>query len=562
MSCYASQLARFRPSTDSLVRPALVAALALFPFVAHAQLGVGGAQILQQGAGGIPGSAATNEEMGRALAVGDFNNDGRDDLAIGSPGEHVGPTTDSGLVTVVYGATGGLDATTGVVFDLNGPAGQVAGSGDLLGSSLTVGDFDFDNFDDLAIGVPGYRVATGGGSLFEGAGAVLVLYGGAGGLSETGAQIWHQGGDGVVGAPEENDFFGAAVAAGDFNGDFFADLAVGVVGEAVGAVEDAGAVNVIFGSPTGLSTSLIAPDNQILVQEDLGSSSSETGDQFGRALAAGDFNADGKADLAIGTPFEDWVGTNAAGVVFVVLGSSNGLSLVGDLVYSQDEAGIEGGADTNDYFGWALVAGDFDGDGIADLAVGSPGEPVGAAATGNDPGVKGVAGFSAGAVDILRGVDGFGLSFTAIAHLDRADAGGVRAEGEMFGRALAAFDVGGDARAELVVGASGVTVDGFVGAGEAYVFFGVNEVAPTLVQNSSQSGAVPGIVEEDDGFGTTLATGDFDGNGFDDLAVGLPGEDVGAQVDGGAVNVLLSEQLFRDGFEGGSTDAWSATEPQ
>src|SRR3954469_8244617 len=95
---------------------------------------------------------------------------------------------------------------------------------------------------------------------------------------------------------------GQGVARADFNGDGFGDLAVGVPDENVGAAQlaNAGAVNVIYGSATGLPDS----GNQCLpqVQARAGGDSPEADDRFGSALAGGDFNNDGRADLAVGAP--------------------------------------------------------------------------------------------------------------------------------------------------------------------------------------------------------------------------------------------------------------------
>ena len=515
---------------------------------AEAQLGVPGSQIFQQGESGVPGAPAALEQFGRALASGDFDGDGFVDLALGAPRESIAPVAEAGSVTVLYGGAAGLAGAGSEVWDLNGPAGQVASTGDRLGSALAAADFDHDGFADLALGVPYRDVVTPEATLEARAGAVLVLYGSAGGLIEAGAQYFRQGAGGIVGALEEDDFFGEALATGDFDGDGFADLAIGVPGEDVGAVTNAGAVNVVYGSAAGLSTAPGTSANGIWTQGDLGSSQDEASDEFGHALAAGDFNDDGRDDLAVGAPRENWGAVIDAGAVFVLLGSDNGLTALGQQVRTQDDGGIPGDADPDDHFGSSLASGDFDGDGVEDLAVGSPGEQVGGES-------------EFGLVHLLPGVPGLGVSSVASAMLDRSQLAGLAASGDRFGAALAAGNFDGGSAAELVIAAPGAEVAGADSAGVIYIVSGLVPATPVVVGTFSQDGAVPGAVESGDAFGETLAPGDFDGNGFADLAVGLPFEDVGATLDAGALNALYSQGLFRDGFESGGSGAWSAVLP-
>ena len=119
------------------------------------------------------------------------------------------------------------------------------------------------------------------------------------------------------------------MAAGDFNGDGLADLAVGVPYDDLpgirgqGWVYDAGAVNVIYGSYAGLSATMYA--DQYWHQNVAGvEDTAEAADNFGYAVAVGDFNGDGSDDLAIGVPGEDVSGVQDAGAVNVLYGSGLG----------------------------------------------------------------------------------------------------------------------------------------------------------------------------------------------------------------------------------------------
>jgi FG-GAP repeat protein len=117
------------------------------------------------------------------------------------------------------------------------------------------------------------------------AGAVNLLYGGAGGLSTSGNQFWSQNSAGVADAAEGADLFGAALAPGDLNGDGRDDLAAGVPFEGLGSVDGAGAVNVLYGNAGGLSTT----GNQFWSQNSTGiADTPEAGDNFGTSLGGSD----------------------------------------------------------------------------------------------------------------------------------------------------------------------------------------------------------------------------------------------------------------------------------
>ncbi|HYN35531.1 MAG TPA: hypothetical protein VEV82_01000, partial [Actinomycetota bacterium] len=164
--------------------------------------------------------------------------------------------------------------------------------------------------------------------------------------------------------------------AGDFNGDTHDDLAVGseediVTDEGPEAGKNAGAVNVIFGSPTGLT----AANDQLWHQNSTGvDDEAELNDDFGVALTAGDVGGGAEDDLIIGVPGEEFSPAGNAGAVHVLFGSATGPTTLGTQFWTQDSSGILDQSETNDFFGATLTVGGLDVDPPLDLVVGAQGE--------------------------------------------------------------------------------------------------------------------------------------------------------------------------------------------
>jgi hypothetical protein len=401
--------------------------------------------------------------------------------------------------------------------------------GDGTGGGAARGDFNGDNIADLAVGVP-FEDQDGVNAV----GGVNIIYGSPTGLTSTSDQFLDETDFGFGYA--SNDHFGWALASGNFNGDEFSDLAIGIPDRDSTGLANTGRVVLIDGSLSGL---LLSTARELDV-----TGGGTTGGRIGAALVWADFNDDGFGDLAVGAPnaeiFALFCTTRDAGAVHVFYGSETGLRQFGRQTISQRPCGttIGDAAESGDRFGFSLAAGDFDGDGGADLVVGIPGEDLGLFDK-----------VDAGKIFFYRGFDDTGLSIVNPRQelsQDTPGVGGGAETGDQFGMALATGDFNGDGRADLAVGIpfedllDNTASDG----GAIQVFLAPNDnILGDLVDAAgdifiSQSNLPNVSVESGDRFGWALAVGKFDGDSFADLAVGAPGENIGTVADAGIVHVL------------------------
>lgn len=469
----------------------------------------------------------------------DFNGDGFADLIMPAPGEKIGQAKAAGAINIVYGTAEGLKSEGSQMLSQGADGmSDTPEKFDRFGRRTAFGDFNGDGFSDLVASATGEDSSSG---------AVTVIYGSASGLVAGDNQTFRLGKDGVLGTPEDSAYFGWKLAVGDFNGDGKDDLAIAASDEDAGGSPDSGAVHVLYGSGSGLTT----VNNQRWCQGGGGlQGAAEPGDYFGMAMAAGDFNGDGWDDLAVGCPYENGNGTYNCGAVNVIYGSGSGLSSTGNQFWHQDSPGIANAINGYEYFGWALAAGDFNNDGKDDLAIGADSENV----DGKN---------ETGAVHVLYGSSNKGLRSTGSQFWTQnsegiADACEAR---DRFGASLSVGDFNGDGFGDLVIGALGESIDAKNLAGATHVLYGsAGKLTSAGSQFWSQDvSGVAGASAGGDTFGSMLLVGDFDGDGKDDIGIGVPFETIGGAAEAGAINVLYG--AANKGLKAARNQLWTQDSP-
>jgi hypothetical protein len=364
-------------------------------------------------------------------------------------------------------------------------------------------DFDGDGQPDLVIGAPelnrGSVSSTGG----------LVVVPGSDGAYPYGARIITQSTSKVAGASEPYDYFGSAVASADFDADGYADLAVGSPGEDSKKDAGEGAVTILYGTAKGLTG---ARSQQITEP-----SGKHRYAEFGGALAAGDLDGDGYPDLAVGA-VDDLVDDSVrddnppSGTVTVLRGSRKGVKTSGSTLLRGNRATT--GWDHR--FGSALAVADVDGDDRLDLVVVSEGSTNEGAA--HD-----------GSLSYCHGTIAGPTACRRLLHDED-----LRGAGE-----VVVGNVQGDARPEVVVGVSSTDDDTDPGSLHVVRLTGTGSATTGAGTRFDQRDAgLPGTGDSIDRFGASVAIGNVDGDGYADLVVGAPSEDVGDERGAGRVFVV------------------------
>ena len=253
----------------------------------------------------------------------------------------------------------------------------------------------------------------------------------------------------------------------------------------------------------------------------------KTGDAFGLSVATGDTNGDGFDEISVGVPGKKVNGFTGAGGVVILPGSAAGTTGTGSVLWDQQTSGISEASGKDDNMGYAVALGDLTGDGDADLIAGVPGEDVGSIQ-------------AAGGANVLLGGAG-GLSSTGDTFWSQNHVGVANTSetNDFFGVAVTMGDFNGDGKQDAGFGVSGENI-AKADQGAVNTLQGAAGGLTTTGQHmwTQDSTDIKDTAETGDQFGYSLSTGQF-GNGTQaDLVVGVPFENIGSKVDGGAVNVL------------------------
>lgn len=368
------------------------------------------------------------------VSIGDLDNDGVPDLAVGVPQDDSGGAERGCIYILFMNSDGTVKSQSKIADGTGGLPGSTLSDNSQFGISVAaLGDLDGDHVPDIVVGA---------GAQNSGKGAIYVLFLNTNGTVKSFTKIT-EGLGGLLGTLPASAFFGiSCTSLGDFDKDGVVDI---VVGSAGGGSSLRGAIYLLFLNSDGTVKS------QSTISDGAGglpASTLQANDFFGWSCGSlGDVDGDGVTDIVVGATGDDGgdMANSSYGAVYVILLNANG-TLKSNTKIGNGSGGLPDGSLTLvEQFGVACTGlGDFDNDGVPDLAVG---------AVGNDTGGTGNTAERGAVYMIFLNSDGTIKSHTLLAE----NSGGIPAmtleDNDAFGSSCAVLDLDGDKMPEFAVGA-------------------------------------------------------------------------------------------------------------
>ena len=485
---------------------------------------------IADGSGGFTESLDDDYLFGSSIRnIGDLDGDGVSELVIGSPGDET-IARDAGSIFILFMKIDGtVDHSQKITDGLGGFTGSL-NTNDKFGFAINVlGDLDGDGNNDIAVGIPGDDTSD------ENGGAIFNLFLNDDGTVKTQQKITEGIGVNEI-SIDPNDEGGTDISAiGDLNGDGFTDFAVGLPKDD-DAGSNTGSIYVVFTNPSSIIT------DGVKITESTGdfTENLDNGDEFGSAISFfNDLDGDGIEDIIVGAPKDNDEGDDTGAVYVLFMGVDGKVD--GSQKITEGNGGFFENLTNKDEFGHDVSEiGDLDGDGVDDMVVGSPGFDI--SNNNNDKNLGAVYilfmntdGTVKESVIISEGLGGF------TGNLDKDD---------NFGHSVGLIgDLDDDGVTDIAVGAI-KDDEGNKDTGAVYILFMNTDGTVREHSKIDDSDFISGTLDKDDNFGSFVSPiFDLNGDGIEDLMVGIARDDTAGKNTGALMTLFLDTNGDVLGFQ-------------